>query len=151
MQILHHLSLLPLLLFPTLTLTQGIKPTKIYPASATGLSHLTPAPGLKISAYYEEMCRGGPGGPELWTVGYGQAWAVQFKSYYLTRDLRDDEQLDFFDALPQGGKLNTAYNGDWQATCNSYMGSAFGKINATIGCHDTAQAYGCMKVWLPPK
>ena len=148
MQIFHHLSLL---LLPTLTLTQGIKPTTTYPASATGSSHLTPAPGLKISAYYEEACRGGPGGPELWTVGYGQAWAVQFKSYYLTRDLLDNEQLDFFDALPQGGALNTAYNGDWQATCASYMGTAFGKINATIGCHDTAQAYGCMKVWLPPK
>ena len=76
---------------------------------------------------------------------------MQFKSYYLTRDLLDNEQLDFFDALPQGGALNTAYNGDWQATCASYMGTAFGKINATIGCHDTAQAYGCMKVWLPPK
>ena len=59
--------------------------------------------------------------------------------------------MDFFDALPEGGPLNTAYNGDWTVTCRSYMGSAHGRVNATIGCHDTAQAYGCMKVWLPPK
>ena len=58
--------------------------------------------------------------------------------------------MDFFDALPQGGALNTKYNGDWQATCQAYMGSAHGQINASIGCHDVAQAYGCMKVRLPP-
>ena len=81
---------------------------------------------------------------------YGQAWAVQFKSYSLSRDLHDYEEMDFFDALPQGGALNTKYNGDWQATCHSYMGSAHGPVNASEGCHDVAQAYGCMKVWLPP-
>lgn len=147
MQILH---LLPLLLLPTLTLTQGFKPTAIYPATATGRSYPNIAPNLEISAYYEFACEGGPGGPLLPKVKYGQAWAVQFKSYSLSRALQDDEEMDFFDALPQGGPLNTAYNGDWQATCHSYMGSAHGPINASIGCHDVAQAYGCMKVWLPP-
>ena len=93
------------------------------------------------------MCKGGTLLPK---VKYGQAWAVQFKSYALSRALQDDEEMDFFDALPQGGPLNTAYNNDWQATCHSYMGSAYGPINASIGCHDVAQAYGCMKVWLPP-
>ena len=150
MQIFKLPSLLPLLLLPTLTLTQGLKPAATYPAIATGSSYLTIAPGLEISAYYEFACKGGPGGPILTQVKYGQAWAVQFKSYSLSRALQDNEEMDFFDALPQGGPLNTKYNGDWQATCQAYMGSAHGKINASIGCHDVAQAYGCMKVWLPP-
>lgn len=56
--------------------------------------------------------------------------------------------MDIYNALPMGGALNPAYNGD-VATCEYFFDSPSGNdVNAL--CHNTEQAMGCIRIWMPP-
>ena len=56
--------------------------------------------------------------------------------------------MDLYNALPTGGTLNSAYDGD-VATCEYFFDSPSGNdVNAL--CHNTEQAMGCIRIWMPP-
>ena len=141
------LFLLPLFLSPTLTSAQAAATsTSPYPPWATGQKFNSIAPSLTITAYEDKDCEGNS--QELYRVLYGQNWSVQFKSYKPSRQLKPEERMDLYNALPQGGALDAAYNGD-VATCEYFFDSPSGNdVNAL--CHNTYQAMGCMKIWMPP-
>ena len=82
------------------------------------------------------------------------------RSYHLSRDLRDNEVLDFFTGLGKG--LPTRYARDfglddhYEQACIWYDSTA--GINATkhgeqshgrkVGCHDLMNNDACASIWL---
>ena len=86
---------------------------------------------------------------KLKAVPYGEPWSVQFRSFKPSRQLNPPERMDFFNALPTGGTLNSNYNGHPEITCKYFFDSP-SENDANAGCHNTEQAMGCIKIWLPP-
>ena len=75
-------------------------------------------------------------------------YSTQFKSYGLSRDLLEEEELDFMDVLPGGGAFNTIYDG-LQVTCSFVISMA--EDNARkAGCHEMNEPMGCFRLWIHP-
>ena len=145
----YAIFVLSLLLAPTLTYAQAVATTTSpYDPGATGRQYLQNATDLTITAWEELDCRGNS--VTLHAVPYGEPWSVQFNSFKPSRQLNPPERMDLFNALPEGGKLNSNYNGHPEITCKYFFDSP-SENDVNTGCHNTIQAMGCMKVWLPPR
>lgn len=148
-RIMYMLFMLSLFLSPTLTSARAVATsTSPYPPWETGQQYLDIASSLTVTAYEEENCEGN-NFVELEQVRYGQNWSVQFNSYKPSRPLNPPERMDIYNALPTGGALNPAYNGD-VATCAHFFDSPSGNDVGT-GYHNTEQAMGCIRIWMPRK
>ena len=96
--------------------------------------------GVTITVYTEHNCRGA--GIKFGFVNF-QKVPLQVQSYKLDGDLCGSV-LDFWNALPWGGPLDTKYDGD-NSTCNSYIRAAAPKEKKK-GCHDLDEPIGCMRM-----
>ena len=137
--------LVALLLAPTLTFADPqVVPT--YANTVKGNSYNSIAPSLTIVAYPSASCKSH--GITLEKVRYGQNVSFQYTSFSLSRQLHGDERIDMFDALPSGGLVNTAYDGD-VVTCSYYRYTVGGSYGYK-GCHTLDEPLGCMEVFIPP-
>ena len=75
---------------------------------------------------------------------YGLNVSFQDTSVSLSRQLNGDERIDISDALPAGGLLDTAYDGD-VVTCSYYRNTVGGSYGHK-GCHILDDPPRCMKV-----
>ena len=101
---------------------------------------------VQFSAYTTDDCHGDVFDARY--PGYGMNYSTQFKSYGLSRDLLEEEELDFMDVLPGGGALNTIYDG-LQVTYSFVISMA--EDNArNAGCHEMNEPMGCFRLWIPP-
>lgn len=113
-----------LLIIPILSL-----PTDIYSDASNTYAPDVPS-GLIINTHSGDLCRGPGVG---FNAQYGVPQPLQTLSYHLNRDVAHNEQLDFFNALPEGSPIDMALQGN-NITCMSFIRTAKGS-EGLAGCH----------------
>ena len=105
---------------------------------------------LTFTIYPEQGCKGTPSG--IYTGSYGFYSAHHLQSYSLSRQLAEDENLEFYSGP---GPYNAANNGHYTLQCQQL--NSIAGLNATNakdrttettpGCHTLKQLQWCANIW----
>lgn len=133
----------------TILATITISTTAASPTNATLSARTTPLDlgvlsDITINVHTEAGCNGAG---ESYNAAYGDMQAVQVVSYHLSRDLHPEEKLQYFNALPQGGPVDMAFEGNYVA-CSAYIGQAMGPPYDRAGCSTLDDPVGCLRVMI---
>lgn len=107
-----------------------------------------------ITAYSDSRCGHAS---NIWKgkyYGVNQTWPSGFRSYRLSRDLHDYEQLDFstseasYNAGPQGLNGATVMDADRKPDfCQVFTKKATRPVDRAAGCHGVEPNAQCVNLW----